>query len=250
MIKFFRKIRQNLLMENKTSKYFKYAVGEILLVVIGILIALQINNWNEQQKQNNMLSKYYKNLVHEFDGILQNFEAKIIPDNDFLIEELETSLNLIKNKPTAYKDSLLNHLGAIGTAWGQRLNTPVLDKFNESGLLNEIKVDTIKNAIVKINLFKDNLETNDFYTTEQYLQTLEPYLLKNMNYSQIALKRYRKNFIAGGPSTNIDKIADSLELWNMLTIKLETCYGQKKLWEEEFVPQLKNSIEILKNQYQ
>jgi hypothetical protein len=54
MIKFFRKIRQNLLMENKTGKpilsagrYFKYAIGEIILVVIGILIALQINNWNE-----------------------------------------------------------------------------------------------------------------------------------------------------------------------------------------------------------
>ncbi|MFD2588048.1 DUF6090 family protein [Croceitalea marina] len=51
MIKFFRKIRQNLLMENKTGKYFKYAVGEIILVVIGILIALQINNWNEDKNQ-------------------------------------------------------------------------------------------------------------------------------------------------------------------------------------------------------
>ena len=50
MIKFFRRIRQNLLNEGKTSKYFKYAIGEILLVVIGILIALQINNWNEQRK--------------------------------------------------------------------------------------------------------------------------------------------------------------------------------------------------------
>ena len=52
MIKFFRKIRQNLLSEGKTEKYFKYAIGEILLVVIGILIALQINNWNEQRKAN------------------------------------------------------------------------------------------------------------------------------------------------------------------------------------------------------
>ena len=50
MIKFFRKIRQNLLMENKTGKYFKYAIGEIVLVVIGILIALSINNWNENRK--------------------------------------------------------------------------------------------------------------------------------------------------------------------------------------------------------
>ena len=50
MIKFFRKIRQNLLLEGKTGKYLKYAIGEILLVVIGILIALQVNNWNEERK--------------------------------------------------------------------------------------------------------------------------------------------------------------------------------------------------------
>ena len=50
MIKFFRKIRQNLLSKGKTGKYFKYAIGEIILVVIGILIALSINNWNEQRK--------------------------------------------------------------------------------------------------------------------------------------------------------------------------------------------------------
>jgi hypothetical protein len=62
MIKFYRKIRQNLLMENKTSKYFKYAIGEIILVVIGILIALQINNWNENNKSRNT-EKYVLNEV-------------------------------------------------------------------------------------------------------------------------------------------------------------------------------------------
>ena len=51
MIKFFRKIRYDLMKQNQMSKYFKYAIGEILLVVIGILIALQINNWNEKRQQ-------------------------------------------------------------------------------------------------------------------------------------------------------------------------------------------------------
>ena len=50
MIKFFRKIRYNLMSDNKTGKYFKYAIGEIILVVLGILIALQINDWNETRK--------------------------------------------------------------------------------------------------------------------------------------------------------------------------------------------------------
>jgi len=51
MIKFFRKIRYDLMEKNKTGKYLKYAIGEIVLVVIGILIALQINNWNEDRKE-------------------------------------------------------------------------------------------------------------------------------------------------------------------------------------------------------
>ncbi len=66
MIKFFRKIRQNLLIENKTSKYFKYAIGEIVLVVIGILIALQINNWNENRKETSEINLILKNLHDEF----------------------------------------------------------------------------------------------------------------------------------------------------------------------------------------
>jgi hypothetical protein len=57
MIKFFRKIRQNLLFKNKTGKYLKYAIGEIVLVVIGILIALSVNNWNENRKENNIENK-------------------------------------------------------------------------------------------------------------------------------------------------------------------------------------------------
>jgi len=52
MIKFFRQIRKQRLGEDKTRKYFKYTIGEIVLVVIGILIALSINNWNETRKTN------------------------------------------------------------------------------------------------------------------------------------------------------------------------------------------------------
>ncbi len=50
MIKFFRLIRKDLMETGKTGKYFKYAIGEIVLVVIGILIALSINTWNENNK--------------------------------------------------------------------------------------------------------------------------------------------------------------------------------------------------------
>ena len=65
MIKFFRKIRQNLVSEDRTGKYFKYAIGEIILVVIGILIALSINNWNEENNSKIKSSKYFEKLVSD-----------------------------------------------------------------------------------------------------------------------------------------------------------------------------------------
>ncbi len=63
MILFFRKIRQGLLTENKFSKYLLYAIGEIILVVIGILIALQINNWNEDRKESDQRDKLIEALL-------------------------------------------------------------------------------------------------------------------------------------------------------------------------------------------
>jgi hypothetical protein len=65
MIKFFRKIRQKLIKENKVGNYLKYAIGEILLVVIGILIALQINNANEAHKAKQSEQVVLKNLVQD-----------------------------------------------------------------------------------------------------------------------------------------------------------------------------------------
>ena len=72
MIKFFRKIRQNLITEGKTvnpalpaGRYLKYAIGEILLVVIGILIALQVNNWNEARKNKSKERNYLQSLIQD-----------------------------------------------------------------------------------------------------------------------------------------------------------------------------------------
>lgn len=89
MIKFFRRIRQQLLNENKTSKYFKYAIGEIVLVVIGILIALQINNWNEERKENLKAKGYVEKLINDLvaDTLYINERFKI---GDRYQKEIET----------------------------------------------------------------------------------------------------------------------------------------------------------------
>jgi len=78
MIKFFRNIRQSLIMENKTSKYLKYAIGEIVLVVIGILIALQINNWNQDRIDRKYEMKLLKEIKNDLDITIADLENTII----------------------------------------------------------------------------------------------------------------------------------------------------------------------------
>ena len=90
MIKFFRKIRQDLLRNNKTGDYLKYAVGEIVLVVIGILIALSINNWNESRKNDLKQALLVKNIIEDLrlDFIHINKSLEQVSNQMNLIDDL------------------------------------------------------------------------------------------------------------------------------------------------------------------
>jgi hypothetical protein len=89
MLRFFRQIRQRLLTDNKFRKYLLYAVGEILLVVIGILIALQVNNWNETRKKKQLKASYETSLINDLalDTLLL---GKIINENNRTVQSLNS----------------------------------------------------------------------------------------------------------------------------------------------------------------
>ena len=89
MIKFFRRIRFELMEKNKTGNYLKYAFGEIILVIIGILIALQINNLNEDRKANNIKQTYYQQIL-----------VDIHKEKDYV----ERNIERIKKSITSYED--------------------------------------------------------------------------------------------------------------------------------------------------
>ena len=115
MIKFFRKIRQNLLIENKTEKYFKYAIGEIVLVVIGILIALSINNWNEKRKLRNTEIGLLKELKTDLTATLDDLKSDIkvvegtLKITDSLYKNMTIHIKKKSNEPFLMKTGhLLN----------------------------------------------------------------------------------------------------------------------------------------------
>lgn len=96
MISLFRKIRQKLLKENRVTRYLVYALGEILLVVIGILIALQINTWNENRKYRNQEAAFYADIISDLDKDLDKLDF-LTEFHQKRIEILSTILTYLRN---------------------------------------------------------------------------------------------------------------------------------------------------------
>ncbi len=104
MIKFFKIIRQKLLPQNKVSKYLIYAAGEIVLVVVGILIALQINNWNEYQKERKTELQVLKEVAENLEANILRLQSMIERCNiDNQSADIITS---VVDNNLAYSDSL------------------------------------------------------------------------------------------------------------------------------------------------
>jgi len=138
MIKFFRKIRQRLLTENKFSKYLIYAIGEIILVVIGILIALSLNNWNESRKNEIIKQQLIEDLIVE----LQSSRVIIndaIALGDSLIADGQLYLKHIGSKELTIQIDSLKKLGDFIT-YGipYDLNLPIYEDSKSSGRLSMI----------------------------------------------------------------------------------------------------------------
>lgn len=179
MIKFFRHIRKSLLMENKTGKYFKYAIGEIILVVIGILIALQINNWNENRKEKLEESSILQNLHDEFSAnkqLLKN--TKLSSDT---AEEIGYKLMSLFGKPKAYiernnPDSLLYFVLEPGEF---RPSENTVNDLIQSGRLKLLQNKKLKDQLYKWQSALKDFDAQYNRVEIKIDQDIIPYLNKN-----------------------------------------------------------------------
>ena len=173
MIKFFRKIRQNLLMENKTGKYFKYAIGEIVLVVIGILIALSINNWNEKRKIRDNEIIYLNNIKRDLQLSITEMNQFIDKQNS-LINSANTVLEHINGKPVDDWNSINKQLVDIYTWKSFYLIDNTYQELKNSGNFAIISNDSIKNDLLNLDLLYKKLKHTENHWRKVAEQTLYP----------------------------------------------------------------------------
>jgi hypothetical protein len=151
MIKFFRKIRQNLLVENKTGKYFKYAIGEIVLVVFGILIALQINIWNENRKQKLTEQEILISLKKELET---NKNSLLFYINKYE-KQYKNGIYLLslfsKNSDTIPTLTLDKALGSIEETYTFEASDGTINSIIASGKIDIIQNTELKSLITSFN---------------------------------------------------------------------------------------------------
>jgi hypothetical protein len=176
MINFFRKIRENMIKENRVSKYILYAIGEIVLVVIGILIALSINNWNEQKKTEEKTKSSLLALRNDLilDTLLIN---KNLPEIKFQLQ-LNESLRARIAKPKATLDTLIQIARyEFNPNWNDQIlyNTNAYNSLNQTGLIENLP-DTLKTQIK--NFYNRKFQLNNMVEriTTDYRSKLADYV--------------------------------------------------------------------------
>jgi hypothetical protein len=148
MIKFFRHIRQNLIMENKTSKYLKYAIGEIVLVVIGILIALSINNWNEGRMDRLLEKKFLIRFDEEISTNIGSISNSIMLNKnrmkraEFLMKSID-SPQLAENSASYFIRSIEH----AGYTFYPVISDNTFQEIKSSGKLSLIRNEKIRSAL-------------------------------------------------------------------------------------------------------
>lgn len=175
MIKFFRHIRKQLLNEGEMGKYFKYAIGEILLVVIGILIALSINNWNEGRKDALKEQQILKQLASEYNTNLKQLDEKIFMRNEMLASS-NTILRYIDNPENVAKDSIFHHLHLI-------MRDPTFDPISNdlisSGNLHLIQNQNLKQMLSSWTSHVYQLQELELEWQKVRTEILTPFYIKS-----------------------------------------------------------------------
>ena len=215
-----------MLTENKFSKYLIYAIGEIVLVVIGILIALQINNWNAERKVEKEEIGILNNLLESLYSAKEQSDIEIYEENQ-LKESLLVALGKNSNKSelgiNSMSDSLFYNL-----LWNSNPSVPVLSSYSD--IKNTGRIGIIKNRSIRENFTNLELSLTGLKTMVMDRLTLQQMRIDDIIVNDVNFVRLLKSM---EPSINIDNelqnnynlILSNQKTRNLLALKLSLTYA-------------------------
>ena len=182
MIKFFRKIRYDLMANNLSIKYFKYALGEIVLVVIGILIALSLNNWNENSIRNKLELEALRNLKEDFDFNLSELH-RIDSVNT---KNIKSCLIILNHTGKRYKEDFIldKYLNSAAASPDYVAKNGFLNDLVSSGNLGLIKNNALRNLLSSWPTLLDELALRELASEKSDFALID-FIMKNGSWLKV-----------------------------------------------------------------
>jgi len=189
MLKFFRRIRRKLIDEGNLKRYLIYAVGEIVLVVLGILIALSINNWNENQKNRKQELNYIVEINNEFKDNKSEL-IKLKAKHEKILNKCEAIIELF---PISTEESVLDTLSKhLEGTWNYYIYTPKQNAINN--LVSQPSFQKMRNKELKkiLDLWKvvlNNYQITEIEAKDFVFNYYDPYFRDNFDYYDMSHPR-------------------------------------------------------------
>jgi hypothetical protein len=186
MFRLFQKIREKSLSTNESRKYLRYAIGEIALVVLGILIALQINNWNEERIEQKQIADYAHSLIKDLERDLA-MAAIIKKEIDVLIKKIDTLAEYIETRPIhEFKNIDLFYLMQAPFYRPYSWNRTALEQIKSSGALRQMKNQSLAEKISAYESFTYHLEGDFDFDREVGIESVQlAGTIIDMNYPRL-----------------------------------------------------------------
>lgn len=227
MARFFRRIRQKLLRESKLTSYLAYATGEIILVVIGILIALQINTWNEQREQNQEEQRILTNLRTDLRNDISQLEINIESSLDRQAN-IDTLLDFLAEPDRHQPQRFLDLFFPLFYESHFEVNSGTFDESLASGTIKYIRDESLRQQIFRY--YRDaKLSYADKNSLKLMYERILPQFSKTLAPSQEFV-----SFFAQKPSRlpglDLQGIAEDQDFYAMIILKYGTETDQVQNW--------------------
>lgn len=197
MFRFLRRIRKEALSSARFRKYLGYAAGEMLLVILGILIALQINNWNEGRIEQRQIANYAHALIRDLEGDLA-MAAIIKAEIDVLIRKIDALADYVENRPIEEMRNIdLYYLMRAPFYRPYYWNKTALEQIKSSGALRQMKNQELAAKISAYEAFALHLDGDFQFDRSVGIRAVElAGMVVDMNYPDV-----QKMFPSKSPST-------------------------------------------------
>jgi hypothetical protein len=223
----FRRIRFKLIEENRFRNFIKYSLSEIILVIVGILIALALNDWNSKRIERNDLQEYYSNLVDELEDLIQP-EKKALESIEADIQLIEDLITMISSENLdSFRVVLPICLKALELDCHPPRNHPVFDEFLSKNYFTKIGENELQQNARNLSQVIKAQNSYRSFSQDEHKQTITPFVMGNIDYSEI---RTSEDLIFKGKMLiDYDALFKNLEFWNILQFRLKHLQTDRRM---------------------